>query len=292
MERSLQRAGLGSLAANIAFSVLKIATGSAGQSVALVADGIESLADVLSSLVVWKGLGIGARAPDQDHPYGHGKAESLAGLVASGALLLSAVVIAATALSGLLRPQTQPAFFTLPVLAAIILCKEGLFRWLRQRSRLWDCTVLEVEAWHHRSDALTSLGVLLGVAIAVLGGPAYAIADEIAALAVSGLIFWNGFRLMRPSIDELMDRQVEDLRVDEIRAHAARIDGIVRLETIDIRKSGRDFLVDIHLEVDGAMTVAAGHQLAHDLRFALENDPALRIRRVNTHVEPSDSAPR
>ena len=165
--------------------------------------------------------------------------------------------------------------------------KEGLFRWLRRAASRQHSQALAVEAWHHRSDALTSLGVLVGIAAAVFGGPRFAVADDVAALLLSGLIAWNGFRLMRPTIDELMDRQVEGERLARIYGHGAAIPGIVRLETVHLRRSGRHYVADIHLEVDGDLSVREGHGLAHRLRDRLENDPELRILHVSTHVEPA-----
>lgn len=286
MEPSSERLALTSMMANLALSLGKILTGVLGSSFALVADGIESIADIFSSLVVWRGLEVGGRAPDEDHPYGHGKAEALAGFVAAGVLLLSAGAIAWNAIGALSSPNAAPAFFTVPVLVGVIVTKELLFRWLRRAADRHHSEVLGVEAWHHRSDALTSLGVLVGISLAVFGGPGLAMADDVAALVVSGLIAWNSVRLMRPSIDELMDRQVEGARLAGIHRHAERIEGIRRLETVHLRRSGRHYVADIHLEVDGDLPVREGHRLAHELRDRLEHDPELRILHVSTHVEP------
>lgn len=288
MESSPDRYGLLSVTANLGLAVLKIVTGMVGNAYALIADGIESIADVFSSLIVWRGLHVAQMEPDREHPYGHGKAESIGGFVAAAALLVSAGVIAWNAVAGILEPGETPALFTLPVLALIILIKESLYRWLRGRSRLHDSHALAVEAFHHRSDALTSLGVFIGIGIAVFGGPRFAAADDVAALLVSFLIAFNALRLLRPSIDELMDRRVEGERVQKIHAHAATVPGILRLETVHLRKAGNRYLVDLHLEVDGSISVRQGHALAHALRHRLENDASLRIIWVSSHVEPAD----
>jgi cation diffusion facilitator family transporter len=283
----LERLALASMTANLALAVLKILTGALGGSFALIADGIESVADIFSSLVVWRGLQVGGRGPDADHPYGHGKAEALAGFVAAAVLLLSAGIIAWNAVGEIRTPHASPAAFTFWVLIAIIASKEGLFRWLRQAANRAHSQALAVEAWHHRADALTSLGTLTGIAVAVFGGPRFAVADDVAALLLSGIIAWNGLRLMRPAIDELMDRQVEGERLARIHAHAGAIPGIVALETVHLRRSGRYYVADLHLEVDGELSVRDGHALAHALRARLEADPALRILHVSTHVEPA-----
>lgn len=290
MAPSSERLALTSMLVNLGLALLKIGSGTVGGSFALVADGIESMADIFSSLVVWRGLQVGNKAPDEDHPYGHGKAEALAGFVGAFVLLCSAGVIAWNACREILQPHTTPAAFTFPILIGIIAVKEGLFRWLRKAAKERHSQALVVEAWHHRSDALTSLGVLVGVGAAIFGGPRFAIADDVAAFLLSGLIAWNGIRLMRPTIDELMDRQVGGDRLARIHAHAAAVEGITRLETVHLRRSGRHYLADIHLEVAGDLSVRDGHALAHALRDQLEADPTLRIIRVSTHVEPTEPA--
>ncbi|MFP4540620.1 MAG: cation diffusion facilitator family transporter, partial [Opitutales bacterium] len=241
MPAPTERLALASMVANLVLAIVKIAAGLAGRSFALVADGIESTADIFSSLVVWRGIRVGARRPDAEHPYGHGKAEALAAFIAASGLLISAGVIAWNAFGEVLGPPEAPAAFTLPVLATIVALKEGLYRWLHHRAEAHDSQALRVEAWHHRSDALTSLGVLFGLALGVIGGERFAAADDVAALLLSGLIAWNGLRLLGPAVDELMDRRVEGDRLARIRRHAAAVDGIRRLETVHLRRSGRHF---------------------------------------------------
>ncbi len=279
--------GAVSAVSNLAFATAKITVGVAGSSYALIADGIESIADVFSSLVVWNGLRVAAKEPDAEHPYGHGKAESIAGLVAACALLVSAIVISVHAVKALFQDNTPPEPFVIPALVAIIVSKELLFRWLSKASDRSHSSALKLEAWHHRMDSLTSLGVLVGVAIAYFGGDSYAGADDIAALLVSALIAYNAFRLAKPCVDELLDRNVAGHIAERIHRAAAETPGIHRLESLQIRKSGPYHLVDVHLEVEGALTVSQGHAIAHDLKNRLLSQPDLRISHVMTHVEPA-----
>ncbi|MDQ8205257.1 cation diffusion facilitator family transporter [Pelagicoccus sp. SDUM812003] len=280
--------GAVSAISNLAFASGKLLVGFAGNSYALIADGFESIADVFSSIVVWNGLRVADKAPDAEHPYGHGKAESIAGLVAACALVVSAIVIGVNAIQEILHPHHAPSTFVVPALLIIIAGKEALFRWLIKASLSSDSPALRIEAWHHRMDSLTSIGVLIGVCIATFAGEGYEVADDIAALLVSGLIVFNAYRLARPSLDELLDRDVSHTLSDQIEQTASDTPGVVRLESLQVRKSGSQHLVDVHLEVDGNLTVTEGHAIAHRLKDRLLENQDLRISHVMTHVEPSD----
>lgn len=284
--QSPESIGAVSFIANISLAAVKILVGVAGSSYALIADGIESLADCVSSLIVWNGLRVGGRGPDHDHPYGHGKAEAVAALLAGVGLLVSAGIIAWNALGEILSTHEAPALFTVPALLGIILTKEGLFHMVLRKARKHDSGALYAEAWHHRSDSLTSLGVLLGVVIAVFAGPRFAFFDDLAALLVTGLIVYNALRIGRPALDELMDRRIEDLQARRILETINTVPGVLDVETLIVRRSGRGYLVDVHLQVDPAITVEAGHQIAHDLKDRLIRLEHPSVQHVTTHVEP------
>ena len=290
MSISAEQTGAVSLVANISFAAVKIIVGVAGASYALIADGIESLADCVSSLVVWNGLRFGAKEADEDHPYGHGKAEALAGFLAGLGLLGSAVLIAVQASQEMMNDNnTSPAFFTVPTLILIIFGKEMLFRFVRKSAIAYDSTALKAEAWHHRSDSLTSLGVLVGVCIAVFGGERFSIADDVAALLVSGLIVYNGLKIIKPSVDELMDRRVYDAHYATIQRTILETAGVQGIETLLIRRSGRAFLIDVHIEVDADISVRSGHDIAHNARDRLQALEDVSIGHVHTHVEPTNA---
>ncbi len=282
----LGRATVASLAANVVLAAVKVVVGLWGASSALLADGIESLADVFSSLVVWNGMRVGAKAPDAEHPYGHGKAEAIATLLAGLGLLGSGFWIAAHALAELGRPSEVPAGFTVWVLVAIIIVKVLLYGWLGRLAARWDSPGLRAEALHHRSDALTSAAVFIGLAMAVFGGPGWAAADDWAALLVTVLIVFNGVQVMRPAIDELMDRHVEGPRWAAVNLAVRATPGVLAVDKLWVRRSGSRYHVDVHLEVDGDLSVRAGHDIAHEVKGNLKQLTELDIEHVGTHVEP------
>ena len=286
MSRSPETIGAFSLLSNISLAVVKIVTGVVGSSYALIADGIESLADCVSSLIVWNGLRVASREADHEHPYGHGKAEVVAALFAGLGLLVSAGIIAWQAIAEMFRPHLTPELFTIPALVGIILIKELLFRYTRRAADSHNSGALKAESWHYRSDSLTSMGVLLGILIAVLAGPEYAYFDDLAACAVTLLIVFNAIRIIRPALDELMDRRVEDENHQSILRIIHSVEGVREVETLIVRRAGRDYLVDVHLEVDPEISVEAGHRIAHKVKDLLAAGKSPTIAHITTHVEP------
>ena len=196
------------LVINTVLAFIKIAVGILGNSYVLIADGIESTADIFSSVVVWGGLRVAVIPPDENHPFGHGKAESVASVIVSVLLLGAALLIAVQSVREILTPHQTPAWFTLPVLLGVIVIKETLFRLAFRAGRSLESTALKSDAWHHRSDALTSAAAFVGISIALVGGPGYESADDWAALLACGVIGWNGLRLLRAALDEVMDATV------------------------------------------------------------------------------------
>src|SRR5436190_9205880 len=193
------------LGINALLAVGKLTSGVLGHSQALIADAVESLADILSSIVVWRGLVVAAAPADADHPYGHGKAEPLAAATVATMLLLAAVGITVQALREVYQPKQGPAAFTLVVLLGVVAIKEALFRFVLREAKSMESPAVITDAWHHRSDVITSIAAAIGISIALIGGKPYASADDIAAIVAAGLICWNGWRLLRPALDELMD---------------------------------------------------------------------------------------
>ena len=286
MSRPPETIGAVSFIANISLAGVKIIVGMAGSSYALIADGIESLADCVSSLIVWNGLRVANREADHDHPYGHGKAEAVAALLAGVGLVISAVIIAFHSIREILSPHLVPAAFTIPALVGIILTKELLYRFTFRGATQHDSGALRAEAWHHRSDSLTSLGVLLGIVIAVIGGARFAYFDDLAACLVTLLILYNAYKIIRPALDELMDRRIEDDNHQHILACIKSVDGVQAVETLIVRRSGRQYLVDVHIEVDPGITVEAGHAIAHTVKDSLLSMDTPLVQNVTTHVEP------
>jgi cation diffusion facilitator family transporter len=266
-----------------------MAAGILGQSHALVADGVESLADLFSSVIVWRGMVIAAEPADDDHPYGHGKAEPLASAMVATLLLLAAVWIAAHSVREIFRPHAAPAPWTLAVLVLVVLVKETLFRFVLREGVSVESSAVQGDAWHHRSDAITSLFAGIGIAFALVGGPDYAAADDVAALLASGVIAWNGWRLLRGAFGELMDTAPDFALVAEIRGLAAGVPQVRGIEKCFIRKMGWHLYVDMHVEVDPQMSVEQAHRVAHTVKDTIRVRLP-KVRDVLVHIEPTRSA--
>ena len=286
LEHGMRAVVLGVMA-NLSLAVIKVITGVVGNSYALIADGIESTADVVSSLIVWTGLRIAGKPADEDHPYGHGKAESIAGVIAALGLLAAAGIIAAQSIHEILQPHEAPEWYTLVVLIVVIAVKEFLARRVLQAGHELESTSLKVDAWHHRSDALTSAAVAIGIGVALWGGPGYESADDWAALIACAVIAINGLILLRFAVREIMDESVSAATQDQIRLVAQAIHGVQAIEKIRVRKSGVGLYMDIHVQVDGQMTVRESHAIGHRVKDALLAS-GLRIEDVVVHIEPLD----
>ncbi|WP_425619495.1 cation diffusion facilitator family transporter [Anatilimnocola sp. NA78] len=273
------------MAVNAALAALKIIAGVFGNSYALIADGIESTSDIVTSLVVWGGLQVAIAPANERHPYGYGKAEALAGIVAALALLGAAVIIAVQSVREILTPHHLPHWSTLLVLALVVVTKEVMARWIGKFGDETASSALQADAWHHRSDALTSLAAFIGITIGLIGGPGYEPADDWAALVACVVIVYSAFMLMRMAIRDLLDAAPPKQFEEQVRQLAAHIDGVRAVEKCRIRKSGMQFFVEIHIEVDALATVQAGHSIGGRVRSALRNSP-LRIADAFIHVEP------
>jgi cation diffusion facilitator family transporter len=273
------------LVINVALASAKIAAGVLGNSYVLIADGIESAADVFTSFVVWSGLRFATVPADANHPYGHGKAEAVASAVVSLSLLGAAVIIAVQSLHEIVTPHGAPEKFTLFVLVAVIIIKEVLFRRVSKTGVTLDSAVLKADAWHHRSDALTSAAAFIGILIALVGGRGFETADDWAALVACGIIAWNGVRLLRGTLDEIMDAAVSPDIVREVRKLAASVEGVIEIEKCRIRKLGLHLALDIHVVVDGDLSVRRGHAIAHEVEAKLRTSQH-RINDVTVHIEP------
>ncbi len=273
------------LAVNAALATIKIIAGTLGHSQALIADGVESIADIFSSIIVWRGLVVASLPADADHPYGHGKAEPLAAAVVATVLLVAAFGIAIKSGSEILTPHHMPEPFTLWVLLGVVVVKESLFRFVARRAQTVESSAVQSDAWHHRSDAITSLAAALGITVALVGGPKYASADDIAAVAAALVIAWNGLRLLRPALAELMDTAPGSALTAEIAATAGSVVGVRAVEKCIVRKMGYDYFVDMHIEVDPKLTVEQAHEIAHRVKDGVRA-AIPKVRDVLVHVEP------
>jgi cation diffusion facilitator family transporter len=286
--RGIRVARLG-LAVNAVLMAVKIAAGVLGNSYALIADGVESATDVFSSLIVWRGVSIAGRSADEDFHFGYGKAETISATIVALMLMLAAIGIAFEAIREIVTPHGGPAPWTLAVLTAVIVVKEALFRKVRAASDDVHSRALENDAWHHRSDAITSATAFAGIGLAVVGGPDWAPADDWAALFASAIIAFNGLRLLRPSVADLMDRAPEPAVLDRVRSLAAAVPGVLAIEKVQGRRAGLNYLVAIHVQADPSLSLRDAHDLGGRVRAAIRSDPLFLDAIV--HMEPYEGPP-
>lgn len=274
------------IALNGVLAVAKFTGGILGNTYALVADGAESLLDILSSLLVWAGFKVAAQPPDADHPYGHGKAEAVAALLVALFIFLMAGWVGWHSIHEIITPHRGPAWWTLLLLAAVIVTKALYSRRMGEVGERLGSTALGVEAMHHWSDALTSAAAFIGIAIALAGGPGWETADDWAALFACVIIAFNGVNMLTKALGDVMDSAVPEKFEAEIRAIALAVPGVGALDKVRMRKSGLSHLVDIQVCVDGALTVREGHDIAHAVKDALVASVPHAISDVTVHVEP------
>jgi cation diffusion facilitator family transporter len=285
-----RRSALLGLLVNAVLVAVKITAGVIGHSYALIADGVESTTDIFSSLIVWRGLVVAGRDPDARYHFGYGKAEGLAAAIVATMLLAAAAGIAIQAVREIITPHHAPAPFTLVVLVLVVAIKEVLFRHVVAVGEAIGSTAVTVDAWHHRSDAITSAAAFVGIAVAVVGGPRWAVADDYAALAASAIIAANGLRFMRAAVGDLMDRAPAADVLAQIRRTALAVDGVLGIEKILARRSGMGYHLVIHVEADPGMSLHDAHILGGRVRRALTGRLPFVIDAV-VHMEPSPGLP-
>lgn len=271
---------------SIFLAITKGTAGILGNSYALVADAIESTADVFTSIIVLLGLKIASKPRDINHPYGHGKAEPIAGMIVASALVIAAIIIIIQSIHEIITPHHAPEAFTLIILVAVVVTKELLFRFVIKVGENIESVSVKNDAWHHRSDAITSLAAFVGISIALIGGKGYEEADDYAALFASGIIIFNAYRLFKPAFFEIMDTAPPNHVLEEIKSAAAKVNGVMLIDKCFVRKMGLEFFVDIHVVVDRNLPVHVGHLIGHDVKDELmKYNP--KITDVLVHIEPT-----
>ena len=280
------RVALLGLVINVVLAAVKIVAGVVGHAYVLIADGMESAIDVAGSIVIWGGLTVAARPPDRTHPYGHGKAEPIAALVVAICVLAAAIGLAIESVREILTPHHGPAPFTLVILVVVIVIKEFLFRYVNRIGQDLESTAVQTDAWHHRSDALTSGAAFIGISVALIGGERWQSADDWAALFACAVIAANGVRLALPAFQEIMDTAPGGKIVKSILAVASSVPGVVEVEKCYARKMGLDYYVDLHVGVDGNISVHKGHEIAHRVKAAIQQSDS-RVADVLVHIEPA-----
>jgi cation diffusion facilitator family transporter len=282
------RVALFGMIVNLIFAAAKILGGLFGHAYVLIADGIESGLDIAGSFVIWGGLKFAARPPDETHPYGHGKAEPIAAAVVAFGVLAAAAGLAIQSVREILTPHHGPAPFTLGILIVVIVVKEILFRYVNRIGRHVESTAVQTDAWHHRSDALTSAAAFIGISVALIGGSGWQSADDWAALFACAVIAGNGIRLLRPALYEIMDTAPGGKIVRSIRRAARSVHGVMQVEKCRVRKMGLDFYVDLHVGVKDSISVREGHEIAHQVKAAIQQNDS-RVADVLVHIEPAQN---
>lgn len=275
-----------SIIGNTTLAIIKGLAGFFGNSYALIADAIESTTDIFASLLVLFGIKYSNRPADDNHPYGHGRAEPLITFLVVGFLITSATIIGYESIINIQTPHELPKPWTLFVLGAIIIWKEYSFRLVMKRSKETNSSSLKADAWHHRSDAITSVAAFTGISIALFLGKGYEAADDWAALFASFFILYNSYLIFRPALGEIMDEHLYDDLVEEIRKVSHQVDGIIDTEKCFIRKAGMKYHVDLHARVNGTITVKEGHDLSHKLKDTLR-EKIPELGHVLIHIEPN-----
>jgi len=286
-EQTAIKATYFSIVGNTILAILKWLTGYFGNSYALIADAIESTSDIFSSLLVLFGIKYANKPADENHPYGHGRAEPLVTFVVVAFLVTSATIIAYDSIKNITTPHELPKSYTLYVLAAIILWKEASYRFVMRKSKQSKSASLKADAWHHRSDAITSVAAFIGISIALIFGKGYESADDWAALFAAGFILYNSYLIFRPALGEIMDENLYDELVARIRQIAISVDGVNGTEKCFIRKTGMTYHVDLHAIVDANISVKAGHTISHQLKDTLRQEIP-ELGNVLIHIEPNE----
>ena len=288
--RAAERVPLVGAAVSIVLAAMKIVAGVLGHSYALVADGIESCCDVVGSLVVWAGLRYAAKPPDAAHPYGHGRAETIAAALSALALLAAGVFIGFESIERIRTPHELPRPWTLLVLAATVAIKVALSRVVAGAAQAHDSTALKSDSLHHLSDALTSGAAFIGITVALIGNaPGWEKADDWAALVACLIVLFSGTKLLLVAVNEFMDPAAPLELESDVRALASRVEGVREVEKCKMRKSGIFYFVDMHIVVDGESSVREGHEVAHRVLAALRAAPTLRVADASIHVEPHEA---
>lgn len=285
--RTVTRAALLGLIVNVALGAVKLVAGFVSGSFALISDAVNSLGDAFTSVVVLFAIRVAQRPPDAEHPYGHTRAEAIAGSNVAVIVMVSALIVGWQAIERLGVRHPLPPAWTLWIAGANAVIKEVLYQYKIRVGRRTGSTLLIANAWDHRADAFCSLAVLVGLALVRWGGPAWIWADEGAALVVVIAIIYSSARVFRAAAVELMDQQADPDMVEAVRRTAEAHDGVHHVETLRLRKTGIEYLADIHIEVDHDMTIADGHQIGHDVKDALMQQYDT-LRDVLVHLEPHE----
>ncbi len=288
-ERGIRTTQAG-LATNVGLVLVKLVAGIAGHSYALVANAAESSGDIFSSLIVWLGLHVAAQPADENHPFGHGKAEPLAALAVALLLIGAAIAIAAGAVQQISTPHRLPEPFTLLVAGAAFTIKGYLARRVDEVGADVGSTAIRADAGHHASDALSSAAAFVGIAVALvgghmIGGRGWEAADDWAALVAAAIVAFNGVRLIRPALADLMDTAPSATLLERVRLAANSVPNVRLIENLKMRRSGLGYFVELHVQADPEMSLHDAHELSGSVKGTILQIAPF-VQNVLVHMEP------
>jgi len=285
--RITRRVTLTGAAVNCGLAALQITFGLLGKSQALLADGFHTLSDLSTDFIVLYASGRAAKEADEDHPYGHGRIETLASLLLGSILIMVGVGIGLRGVESILAPLTvNPEVITVVFALLAVVAKEGLYHYTLRAARKTHSTLLESNAWHHRSDALSSIVVVIGISAQLLGVPYM---DALAAIVVAVMISVMGFRLGQKALYELIDTGLNFDLVEEVRQAMLANASVVGIHNLRTRSMGGLGYIDAHIEVDSDLTVSEAHFIAHNIEHLVKKQFP-KIIDVQIHIDPLDDA--
>lgn len=295
-EKAIDRVTLAGSAVNLALTVFKFVAGLLSHSAAMTADAIHSLSDLLTDIVVLFFVHISSKPADRDHEYGHGKFETLASTLVGVALMVVAggiIYHAGVALAAWCRGAELPEPGMLALWAALvsILLKEGIYRYTARKARVLDSPALEANAWHHRSDALSSIGALIGIGGAILLGNRWTVLDPLASLAVSFFILRVAWKLLKQNINELMEGSLPAEVEQEILQIVSSFPDVSDPHNLRTRRIGSHYAIELHIRMDGEISLVQAHSRAHYIEKALKERFGADTH-VTVHVEPVKPFPK
>lgn len=283
--RITQRVTLTGAAVNCLLAALQISFGLLGKSQALLADGIHTLSDLGTDFIVLYASRRSAKVADKSHPYGHGRIETLASVLLGAILGMVGIGIGLRGVDSIINPtNVNPEAITLVFASLAIVAKEGLYHYTQRAARRTHSSMLEANAWHHRSDALSSIVVVVGISAQLMG---VAYMDAVAAIIVAAMVSWIGVRLARKALYELIDTSLEAELIGGVRALMQANPSVVGVHNLRSRSMGGLGYLDAHIEVDSDLTVSEAHYIAHRIEHKVKK-AFPKIIDVQIHIDPLD----
>lgn len=293
-EKEIRNITLWGSTVNVLLTVFKLIAGFLGHSAAMIADGMHSLSDLVGDVVVLVFTHISSKGKDRDHSFGHGKFETLATLIVSLLLIIVGANLMGDGIQsiwGIYRGETipQPGYLALLAAAVSIAAKEMLYQATVRVGKQTGSTVVIANAWHHRSDAFSSIGSLIGIGGAIALGNKWTVLDPLASCAISIAIIVVGIRMATPSLAELMEASLPEEVLQGIIDTASAVKGVNNIHELKTRRNGMSYIIDAHIAVDPTISIVEAHDIATNVEEALRRKYGKETQ-INIHVEPGTDA--